>query len=93
MGQFDFEGRDSRGLPCMRLSSFHPGFTVEQIQARTGFELQIKENISETPIPSAAELRLLREEIDPLGVRRLELLSGSPRKQLLHAIITAEKSA
>ncbi len=84
LGQFDFaEGR-------MRLTSFHPGVSLAQIQARTGFELEIAADIHETPPPTAEELRLLREVIDPLGIRRLEALSGAERRQLLHQVIERE---
>ncbi|MBP1693003.1 MAG: catJ 3 [Chloroflexi bacterium] len=83
-GQFDFaEGH-------LRLISFHPGISITQIQARTGFELDIAANVYETPPPNADELHLLREEIDPLGIRRLESLSGAERRQLLHTIIDSE---
>ncbi len=84
LGQFDFaEGR-------MRLTSYHPGVAISQIQARTGFELEIAPGACETPPPTPDELRLLRQEIDPLGIRRLESLSGTERRQLLHEIIAAE---
>ena len=36
------------------------------------------------------ELRLLREEIDPLGIRRLETLSGGARKRLMREILQKE---
>jgi glutaconate CoA-transferase, subunit B len=85
MGQFDFANQK------MRLISYHPGHTVERIQSRTGFELEVLEDIGPTPLPTAEELRLLREEIDPLGIRRLELLSGPERRELLHNIIKQEK--
>ena len=84
LGQFDFcDG-------YMRLTSYHPGTSIAEIQARTGFELAIAADIHETPLPTKEELRLLREEIDPLGIRRLELMSGSPRRELLRQIIVAE---
>jgi glutaconate CoA-transferase subunit B len=84
LGQFDWvEGR-------MRLVSYHPGVTIDLIQQKTGFELLIAPDVHETPSPTAEEIRLLREEIDPLGVRKLETLGGSARKDLLHAILQAE---
>jgi acyl CoA:acetate/3-ketoacid CoA transferase beta subunit len=87
LGQFDFtNGR-------MRLISYHPGAAIEAIQQRTGFPLEVAPAVSETPLPSTAELRLLREEIDPLGIRNLESASGAARRELLHAIIAAETGA
>ncbi len=84
LGQFDWaEGR-------MRLISYHPGVTVEQIQKKTGFALTVAPDLIETLVPTAEELRLLREAIDPLNVRKLEMLGGSARKDLLHDILTRE---
>ena len=85
LGQFDFaNGR-------MRLTTYHPGVTTEKIQNHTGFPLEISPDIVETPKPSEEELNLLRNEIDPLNIRRLETLSGSARRALLHKIIEAER--
>lgn len=92
MGQFDFKGGES-GKPRMRLLTYHPGQTIERIQARTGFELEVATDVHETPLPKAEELRLLREEIDPLGIRRLESLSGAARRQLLREIIEIEATS
>lgn len=84
MGQFDF----ANGY--MRLTSYHPGASVERIQARTGFKLEISPDLHETPHPTSDEIRLLREKIDPLCIRKLELLSGANRRKLLHEIIAIE---
>lgn len=84
LGQFDFlHGK-------MRLLSWHPGASIEQVLSRTGFELEIAPTARETPPPTIEELRLLREEIDPFGIRRLELLGGNARRQLLYEIIERE---
>ncbi len=83
-GQFDYlNGR-------MRLISYHKGVSIAQIQARTGFELVISPDVQETPSPSSEEIRLLREEIDPLGIRKLELLGGAARKRALRDIMSHE---
>jgi glutaconate CoA-transferase, subunit B len=84
LGQFDYFGGR------MRLISYHPGVSIPQIQARTGFELDIAAGIGETPPPDPEEIRLLREEIDPLGIRKLEALSGAERRILLHQIVAFE---
>jgi acyl CoA:acetate/3-ketoacid CoA transferase beta subunit len=76
----------------MRLISYHPSVTIDQIKSRTGFEIEISPDVHETPSPDDAELRLLREEIDPLGIRRLESLSGAARRNLLHEILAREIS-
>jgi acyl CoA:acetate/3-ketoacid CoA transferase beta subunit len=92
MGQFDFDGQDNTGKKCMRLTTFHPGVDITRIQSRTGFELMIAPDIHETPYPSEDELRLLREKIDPMGIRRLESMSGASRHQLMREIIAVEKN-
>lgn len=89
LGQFDF-GPGGTNSRRMRLTSYHPGVKISQIQAKTGFELDIAPDIHETPWPSSAELRLLRDEIDPHGIRDLEALSGAERRKLLLQIIEME---
>ena len=49
----------------MRLAATHPGVTVEEVIANTGFELIVPEHVGANEPPSAQGLRLLREEIDP----------------------------
>jgi acyl CoA:acetate/3-ketoacid CoA transferase beta subunit len=85
LGQFDFSG----GI--MRLISYHPNGSIDNIKSHTGFDLAISPDVEETLMPTSIELKLLRQEIDPLGIRRLELLSGAPRRQLLHDILNQEK--
>jgi acyl CoA:acetate/3-ketoacid CoA transferase beta subunit len=91
LGQFDFVLTD-QGEYRMRLVSYHPGVEVKRIQARTGFDLEFAPDLHETPAPSEEELALLREQIDPLGIRKLESLGGAARRKLLHEIIQAEQS-
>jgi glutaconate CoA-transferase subunit B len=46
------------------LASVHPGATVDDVLANTGWKLRAPENVSETPAPSAEELAVMRE-LDP----------------------------
>ena len=50
----------------MEVLSLHPGITLEQVQANTGFALAASAALTTTPAPSELELRILREEVDPL---------------------------
>ena len=50
------------------LVSVHPHSSLDEVVANTGFPLLIPKEVPQTPLPSAEELRLLREEIDPKGV-------------------------
>lgn len=43
-----------------RLESVHPGHSVEEIRADTGFEFDLGATTPETPAPTAEEIRLLR---------------------------------
>jgi glutaconate CoA-transferase subunit B len=52
----------------MRLDSLHPGVTEDDIRAAMGWEPARGDRIATTPEPSAEELRLIREELDPGGV-------------------------
>jgi hypothetical protein len=74
----------------MRLTSLHPGVSLRHVQSKTGFELAIVSDLAETPPPTSEDLHLLRNLIDPLGVRRLELLGGSARRDALRDILTRE---
>ena len=84
LGQFDFaNGR-------LRLTSYHPGVSISSIQAHTGFELELADDIQESAVPADGELRLLQAEIDPVGIRNLESLSGASRRELLHGMPTQD---
>lgn len=76
----------------MRLASNHPGVDVESIKESTGFDLIISKNIKETKPPSIREIKLLREKVDPLSIRKLEALAGKEREELLNEIIKKELS-
>jgi len=84
LGQFDFYSGK------MRLTSYHHGVTIEKIQAHTGFPLEISPLVMETPLPTQGEISLLRNVIDPMNIRQLEMLSGAARREQLHKIIIAE---
>lgn len=71
LGVYDFATPDKR----MRLKSVHPGVRVEEIVENTGFELVIEGEVPETRMPTAEELRLIREVIDPKGYLNKEVAS------------------
>jgi glutaconate CoA-transferase subunit B len=51
----------------MRLDSLHPGARVEDVRATLGWEPKVSSDLATTPRPTAEELRLIREELDPAG--------------------------
>jgi len=69
LGVFDFETPDH----AMRLRSVHPGVRVEEVVEQTGFALVIEARVPETRAPTDEELRLIREAIDPKGLREREI--------------------
>jgi acyl CoA:acetate/3-ketoacid CoA transferase beta subunit len=57
----------------MRLRSVHPGVPVAEVVAATGFELSIPDVVPQTRLPSAEELKLIRDRLDPDGLRDRDL--------------------
>jgi glutaconate CoA-transferase subunit B len=51
----------------MRIDSLHPGVTLDDVRAATGWEPKLAATLATTPSPTADELRLIREELDPGG--------------------------
>ena len=74
----------------MRLASIHPGVDLEKVKNSTGFELVIPDDLQTTIPPTAEEIALLREKVDPLEIRKLEVLAGKEREELLNKIIKKE---
>jgi glutaconate CoA-transferase subunit B len=58
--RFDGEGE-------MQLDSLHPGASLDEVRANTGWEPRFGDRLTETSPPSREELRLVREELDPGG--------------------------
>ncbi len=52
----------------MTLLTLHPGATMDQVRASTGWEMRVSDHLGETPPPTEDELRLIRTELDPQGV-------------------------
>jgi acyl CoA:acetate/3-ketoacid CoA transferase beta subunit len=71
LGVFDFETPEH----TMRLRSFHPGVTVDDVVRATSFPLVIPDDVRETRQPSAEEIRLLRTVLDPGSLRDREVRS------------------
>ena len=62
----DFEETTKR----MRLKSVHPGVSVEEVIAKTGFELVVPSAVPQTELPTDHELHVLRHRIDVRGALR-----------------------
>lgn len=51
----------------MRLDTLHPDTTLEDVRAAMGWTVRVANELATTPPPSAEELRLIREVLDPEG--------------------------
>ncbi|MCT8973766.1 CoA-transferase [Microbaculum marinisediminis] len=79
LGVFDYGGPDG----TMRVVSLHPGVSFETVQERTGFELPDPgKDVPVTAVPTPEELHVIREVIDPNGLRRLDSATASPKLML-----------
>ncbi|MFI9234890.1 CoA-transferase subunit beta [Streptomyces sp. NPDC053079] len=65
----DFETPDH----VMRVRSLHPGVTAGEVRAATGFPLVVPAAVPVTRAPTDVELRLIREVLDPAGLREGEV--------------------
>ena len=65
----DFQAPDH----TMRLRSLHPGVTLSEVVDATGFALAVPDEVPVTRPPTAAELNLIRGQLDPSGLRDREL--------------------
>jgi glutaconate CoA-transferase, subunit B len=54
----------------MQLSELYPGVTTKDVQAEVGWQLRLAATIGETAAPTAEELHLIRDEVDPQGMYR-----------------------
>ncbi|MER9637176.1 CoA-transferase [Mesorhizobium sp. M0228] len=80
--------RESRQLVIVETM---PGVTRQQIQDVTGFALTFDADCREVPLPSNETLDILRNRIDPLGLRRLEFVSAKERGALIAEILAADR--
>ena len=71
LGVFDFETPDR----TMRLRSRHPGVSVDDVAAATGFTLTVPADAAETRLPTPVELDIIRVVLDPGSLRDREVRS------------------
>ncbi|WP_246675168.1 CoA-transferase [Mesorhizobium sp. B2-3-4] len=69
-----------------------PGVTRQQIRDATGFAVTFDADCREVSLPSSDTLAVLRDRIDPLGLRRLEFVSAKERGALIAEILEADRA-
>ncbi|HET8559568.1 MAG TPA: CoA-transferase [Marmoricola sp.] len=57
----------------LRLRSVHPGVTVEEVQEQSGCALAVDGGVPTTRTPTTEEIVLIREVLDPKGLRHREV--------------------
>jgi acyl CoA:acetate/3-ketoacid CoA transferase beta subunit len=77
LGVFDVKGAGD----TVRLLSVHPGVTVDEVVENTGFELEIPAEVPTTREPSMEEQIVIREVLDPKGLRFKEVPNPEDAKQ------------
>jgi glutaconate CoA-transferase, subunit A len=86
LGIFELDPEEKR----FRLISIHPGIALDYVRAQTRGDILIAEPLPHTELPSQDDLRLIREEIDPFGIRQLEFVPGRDRLAMIQRILDAE---
>src|SRR3954471_24798189 len=86
LGMFELDAEQKR----FRLQSIHPGVSLDKIKAQTGGDFLLAEPLPQTEPPSQDDLRLIREEVDPFGIRQLEFVPGRDRLAMIQRILDAE---
>ncbi|MBH0781496.1 CoA-transferase subunit beta [Nocardia bovistercoris] len=69
LGVFDFEGPDH----TLRARSLHPGVSADEVAENTSFDIAGLAEAGQTRTPTAEELRLIREVLDPKKIRESEV--------------------
>jgi glutaconate CoA-transferase, subunit B len=64
LGVLGFDDASKR----MKLLAVYPGVSIGQVVENTGFELLVADTLQELMPPTDEELRILREEVDPVGL-------------------------
>jgi acyl CoA:acetate/3-ketoacid CoA transferase beta subunit len=73
-----------------RIESLHPGVDAATVVENTGFTVEVPDTIATTPEPTAEQLRLLREEIDPDATVSFDFVSSRERLDHLRRVLDAE---
>jgi glutaconate CoA-transferase subunit B len=72
------------------IESLHPGVSADDVVANTGFALDVPGDIPVTDEPTAQQIDLLRNTIDPMGTVRFDFLSGEERLSYLDEVLAKE---
>ncbi len=74
----------------LEVQTLMPGATREQVQDQTGFDLHFAPRLTPFVPLDAAQLQVLRTQVDPLALRDLELFTGDERLARIEALARRE---
>ncbi len=86
LGMFELDQADGR----FRLVAIHPGISLNHVQAQSQGKFLVADPLPVTETPSSEDLRLIREEVDPFGIRQLEFVPGRERLAMIQGILDRE---
>ncbi|MGR5530207.1 CoA-transferase subunit beta [Vibrio alfacsensis] len=81
----DWQGPNNQ----LRVLSVHPGVSVDDVVANTGFEIFVPDVVSVTPAPTIEQLEIIRQ-LDPHNIRARQLKDNPPGVRVSEA---AEKES
>lgn len=88
LGVFDLDPDANR----FRLVAIHPDTTLAEVRKQTGGEFLVADPLPKMPPPGVEELHLIRNVIDPFGIRRLEFVPSKDRLSLIESILNREEA-
>jgi glutaconate CoA-transferase, subunit A len=84
-------GLDAESRELVVIETF-AGVTRARVAEATGFPVRFAADCAALPAPDRGLLRVLRERIDPFGLRRLEFIGARERGALLDEIIAKDRA-
>jgi len=76
----------------LEVQTLMPGATREQVQDETEFQLRFRNELKAHRPLDANQLRVLRDEVDPMSLRDLELFPAQGRLARIKALVAKEPS-
>ena len=64
LGLYGFDDKTKR----LRLISLHPGVSIDEVRENSQFEIMLPDKIETSREPADKDLKILRQEIDPVGI-------------------------
>ncbi|HUO36042.1 MAG TPA: CoA-transferase [Candidatus Acidoferrum sp.] len=87
LGIFELDHSERR----FKLVNIHPEATLEEVRSQTAGQFLVANPLPRMAPPTPEELRLIRKEIDPFGIRRLEFVPSKDRLSMIESILDGEE--